>query len=313
MEPTLEVRHLRHRYVRDWAVDDVSFELTGTGISGLLGANGAGKSTTMNAICGVLQPTSGEIDVCGVRMHRESRAAKQEIGYLPQQAPLHFELTVEEYLMHAAKFRLVPARDLQRAVSRALDQCGISHVKSRLIGNLSGGYRQRVGIAQAIVHRPSVVVLDEPTNGLDPNQIQAVRELIRAIAEYQIVLLSTHILQEVAALCRNVIMLDAGKVVFDGTLTEFRGRGATAYVLIRWHRPLSESTMTALRCRYSASDIGDDGCAVGVDWQGDLEQLAHDVYEFSARHDLVIVEFRMLDKPLDEVFAIFSDVAESTA
>ena len=220
-QPIVSVQDLWHRYTKDWAVRDVNFTIEKSGIVGLLGSNGAGKSTCMNIMCGVLYATRGDVRVKGVSIREQPLAAKRQIGFLPQQAPLHAELTVREYLRHCAELRSLPVADIDDAVQHTMAKCGVAHFERRLIGALSGGYRQRVGLAQSILHRPALVVLDEPTNGLDPNQILAVRELIRGIAEDCTVLLSTHILSEVEAICDDIKMIENGEIVFEGTIDEF--------------------------------------------------------------------------------------------
>ena len=217
----VSVKNLSHRYSVQWAVKDVSFEINEKGVTGLLGSNGAGKSTTMNIICGVLNQTQGDVVINGVNLRENPVEAKKNIGFLPQQPPLYTDLTVGEYLRHAAFLRLVEPDKVDEAVDLALEKCSITHFRDRLIKNLSGGYQQRVGIAQAIVHNPQFVVLDEPTNGLDPNQIVDIRNLIRDIAKHHAVLLSTHILSEVQAICDNIYMIESGKLVFSGTMEEF--------------------------------------------------------------------------------------------
>lgn len=217
----VSVKNLSHRYSVQWAVKDVSFEINEKGVTGLLGSNGAGKSTTMNIICGVLNQTQGDVYINGVNLRENPVEAKKNIGFLPQQPPLYTDLTVGEYLRHAAFLRLVEPDKVDEAVDLALEKCSITHFRDRLIKNLSGGYQQRVGIAQAIVHNPQFVVLDEPTNGLDPNQIVDIRNLIRDIAKHHAVLLSTHILSEVQAICDNIYMIESGKLVFSGTMEEF--------------------------------------------------------------------------------------------
>lgn len=217
----VSVKNLSHRYSVQWAVKDVGFEINEKGVTGLLGSNGAGKSTTMNIICGVLNQTQGDVFINGVNLRENPVEAKKNIGFLPQQPPLYTDLTVGEYLRHAALLRLVEPDKVDEAVDLALEKCSITHFRDRLIKNLSGGYQQRVGIAQAIVHNPQFVVLDEPTNGLDPNQIVDIRNLIRDIAKHHAVLLSTHILSEVQAICDNIYMIESGKLVFSGTMEEF--------------------------------------------------------------------------------------------
>ena len=219
--PIVEVKHLSHRYSVDWAIRDINFSIEKKGILGLLGSNGAGKSTTMNIICGVLNQTEGDVFINGIDLRKNPVEAKKHIGFLPQKPPLHPDLTVDEYLVHCAVLRRMPSNEIRKAVDYAKERCAIGHFSNRLIKNLSGGYQQRVGIAQAIVHNPEFVVMDEPTNGLDPNQILEIRSLIKEIATDHAVLLSTHILSEVQATCKEIRMIEHGNMVFSGTMEEF--------------------------------------------------------------------------------------------
>ena len=220
-EAIIKVDQVSHRYSVQWAVRDISFEIPQRGIYGLLGSNGAGKSTLMNIICGVIRQTQGGVFVKGIDTREDPIASKRHIGFLPQKPPLYGDLTVQEYLIYAADLHRVPANRIREAVDEALELCSITHFRKRLLKNLSGGYQQRVGIAQAIVHKPELVVFDEPTNGLDPNQILEIRHLIRDIAEERTVVLSTHILTEVQATCDHILMVEKGKMVFAGSVDEF--------------------------------------------------------------------------------------------
>ncbi len=217
----VKVEHLSHRYSVQWAIRDINFEINQRGIMGLLGSNGAGKSTTMNIICGVLKQTEGNVFIDGIDLRENPVEAKKNVGFLPQKAPLHLDFTVDEYLTYCADLHMVDKKQIKAAVDEAKARCGITHFSKRVLQNLSGGYQQRVGIAQAIVHKPKFVVLDEPTNGLDPNQITEVRHLIKEIAEERSVLLSTHILSEVQATCRNIKMIENGQMIFSGSIEEF--------------------------------------------------------------------------------------------
>jgi ABC-2 type transport system ATP-binding protein len=219
--PILKIENLSHRYTSSWAIKDINLEITQSGIVGLLGANGAGKSTTMNIMCGVLNQTDGIVFIDGIDIRQEPEKAKKLIGFLPQTPPLYQDLTVDEYLSYCAGLRLMEKQAIAPALIDAKERCGVSHLSKRLIRNLSGGYRQRVGIAQAIIHRPSLVVLDEPINGLDPNQIVEVRALIREIANDRAVIFSSHILSEVQLLCNQIKMIDNGRMVFADTMEAF--------------------------------------------------------------------------------------------
>ncbi|MCD0488088.1 ABC transporter ATP-binding protein [Pedobacter sp. MC2016-14] len=217
----VKIENLSHRYSSSWAIRDINLEISQYGIVGLLGSNGAGKSTTMNILCGSLNQTEGNVYINGINFRDDPMRAKMEIGFLPQNPPLYLDLTVDEYLEYCASLRDMSGQVRKDAVKEAKERCGIDHFSGRLIKNLSGGYRQRVGIAQAIVHRPNVLVLDEPTNGLDPNQIIEVRNLIRDIAKDRVVIFSSHILSEVQLLCRDIKMIENGRIVFEDTMDAF--------------------------------------------------------------------------------------------
>ena len=221
MNSIVTIKDLSHRYGRDWAIKDINLSIKTSGIVGLLGSNGAGKSTTMNILCGIITPSMGQVRIGDFDIIEKPIEAKKMMGFLPQKAPLYMELTVDEYLIHCAHLRLIPKSMIKSAVDMVKEYCGVMEYSKRLIGNLSGGYQQRVGIAQAIIHKPKLVVLDEPTNGLDPVQILEVRNLIRDISEDSAVLLSTHILSEVQAVCDEIIMIEKGASVFQGSMDQF--------------------------------------------------------------------------------------------
>ena len=217
----LEIKNLSHRYTKNWAIRDINIEMHSNEILGLLGSNGAGKSTTMNILCGVLNQSEGEVFINGIDLRKNPEEAKKNIGFLPQKPPVYPDLAVEEYLKHTAHLRFVPEKEIPAALEAAMEKCGLLHMRKRLIRNLSGGYQQRVGIAQAIIHKPKLVIFDEPTVGLDPNNIAEIRELIKEIADDRAVILCTHILPEVQMICSTVKMIEAGKLVFADTIDAF--------------------------------------------------------------------------------------------
>ena len=233
----VKIEHLSHRYSSSWAIRDINIEITQSGIVGLLGSNGAGKSTTMNILCGSLNQTEGNVYVGGIDMRKAPEAAKRLIGFLPQTPPLYMDLTVDEYLEYCANLRKMRKAEIRPAMEVAKERCGIAHFSQRLIRNLSGGYRQRVGIAQAIIHRPQLVVLDEPTNGLDPNQIIEVRALIKEIAVDRAVIFSSHILSEIQVLCKEIKMIDSGRIVFSDTMDAFNNHVEPHSVLMQMENP----------------------------------------------------------------------------
>jgi ABC-2 type transport system ATP-binding protein len=237
MSSILKIDRLSHRYGASWAIRDINMEINQTGVVGLLGSNGAGKSTTMNIMCGVLNQTEGHVYIDGVDVREHPEQAKKNIGFLPQNPPVYTDLTVDEYLTYTAELRLIAKGSRRKAVEEAKERCGIAHFSSRLIGNLSGGYRQRVGIAQAIIHKPKLVVMDEPTNGLDPNQLIEVRKLIREIAKEHTVLLSSHVLSEIHLLCREVVMIEGGRMIFSDSMDAFNNYVQPRSVLVRMENP----------------------------------------------------------------------------
>jgi ABC-2 type transport system ATP-binding protein len=213
---TVEALELTRLYGGREAVSNVSFNLKQGEVLGFLGPNGAGKSTTMKMLTGNLAPSAGSVKICGIDMIENPKEAKALIGYLPEMRPLYKEFTVDEYLTIAARLHRVTGKHIKKAVENAKERCGLTHMSKRLIENLSNGYQQRVGIAQAIIHNPMVVILDEPTVGLDPIQIRDIRALIREIGGKHSVILSTHILPEVEMVCDHVQIIDKGKLVFNG-------------------------------------------------------------------------------------------------
>jgi ABC-2 type transport system ATP-binding protein len=218
----IEVEELSRRYGDFWAVDGVSFTVNEREIVGILGPNGAGKTTTIRMITGFVPPSSGRVAVNTRDMARSSVAARREIGYLPENVALYPEMRVGEYLGYRARLEGLARPDARRRIGVALERCLLAEVENQIIGTLSKGYRQRVGLATAILHDPAVLVLDEPTVGLDPRQIVAIRELIRELGTERTLLLSTHILPEVELLCDRVIIFDGGRIVAQGTPGELQ-------------------------------------------------------------------------------------------
>ena len=300
----VEVKHLSHRYSVDWAIKDINFEISTKGVFGLLGSNGAGKSTTMNIICNVLTQIEGDVFINGVDLRKDPITAKKFIGFLPQKAPLHTDMTVDEYLYHCADIRLMPKSEIPVAVERAKAKCGIAHFSKRVISNLSGGYQQRVGIAQSIIHDPMFVILDEPTNGLDPNQIIESRRLIREIAEERAVLISTHILPEVQAACDYIMMIEHGNMVFKGSIEEFNNYMDPSVLLVIMHNaPEGDSELLKIegmerverltRTRFRLHFKGDDS-------------IVSRVVNEAVRNNWHLREISLEKESLDKVFAKLS-------
>lgn len=247
MSTILKIEHLSHRYSSNWAVRDLNLEIHQNGIVGLLGSNGAGKSTTMNIICGVLSQTEGKVLINGFDIREQPEEAKKHIGFLPQMPPLYMDFTIDEYLHYTAHLRAMEKSRIKAAVEEVKEKTGIGHFSSRLIKNLSGGYKQRVGIAQAVIHKPKLVVLDEPTNGLDPNQLIEARKLIREVAQEHAVLLSSHILSEIRLLCSDVIMIESGRMVFADSMDAFDNYLQPNSMLVTLENMPAESALLAIK------------------------------------------------------------------
>jgi ABC-2 type transport system ATP-binding protein len=233
----IQVEQVSRYYGPLCALDNISFEMRRGEVLGFLGPNGAGKSTMMQIISGNLAPTTGQVLINGIDLLDRPKEAKGHLGYLPDQPPIYRELTVDEYLLYCARLNRIPANQQCSALGSAKERCGLTDVGRRLIGNLSKGFRQRVGIAQAIIHSPAVVILDEPTVGLDPIQIRDIRELIRELSDEHSVILSTHILPEVQAVCDRVQIINRGKLVFSDSIDGLQQRMQGASLQIALHRP----------------------------------------------------------------------------
>ena len=305
-EAIVKVEHLSHRYSVQWAVKDISFEIPKKGIYGLLGSNGAGKSTVMNIICGVLKQTEGNVFIHGADTRLDPLEAKKHIGFLPQQAPLYTDMTVEEYLTHSAYLRRMPDAEIKAAVEETMERCSIMHFRSRLIKNLSGGYQQRVGIAQAIVHKPALVVFDEPTNGLDPTQILDIRRLIQDIAKERTVILSTHILREVHAICDYLLMIEQGKLVFSGTVDQFDNYIVPSTIFLQLADAPAPEVLMQVEGVTGVEELGGQRFRISFeDAEGVLERLV----EASSRNRWRLVEIRPEKSSLDDIFAVLSKQA----
>ncbi|SDL10431.1 ABC-2 type transport system ATP-binding protein [Pedobacter sp. ok626] len=305
----LRIEGLSHKYSNNWAIRDINLEIGQHGILGLLGSNGAGKSTTMNIMCGVLNQTQGKVFINGIDMAEHPNEAKKLIGFLPQQPPLYMDLTVEEYLIHCAWLRLIGKTDIKNAVGEAMERCGITHFRSRLIKNLSGGYRQRVGIAQAIIHHPALVVLDEPTNGLDPNQIVEVRALIKEIALDRSVIFSSHILSEVQVLCSNITMIEGGKIVFADTMDAFNNYVEPHSLMVTMRNPPPDEQLLALSGITKIEHLTDR--QMRIFFSGDDNDITENIIEASVGQRWQLKEINVDKSSIDEIFAQLSNNPKS--
>lgn len=295
----LKIEGLSHRYSSSWAVRDINLEINQHGIVGLLGSNGAGKSTMMNIVCGVLNQTEGSVTINGVDTRKQAELAKQQIGFLPQQLPLYTDLTVDEYLQYTAELRAIPKDHIKKAITEVKEKVGIAHFSSRLIRNLSGGYKQRVGIAQAIIHKPKLVVMDEPTTGLDPNQLIEARKLLQEIGKEHTVLLSSHILPEIQLMCREIIMIEGGRIIFSDSMDAFNNYIQPGSVLISMENPPAEADLLQIHGATKVEYLTKKQIRLYFEGDADItERLVH----ASVQHNWQLRELSLERSLLDDIF-----------
>ncbi len=256
-ETLISVNQLSRFYGQQRAIENVSFDVYRGEILGFLGPNGAGKSTTMQIISGILAANHGSVKIAGHDIYDEPKAAKQHIGFLSEQPPLYTDLTVDEYLIYSGKLRGITKAELNDAVKISKQRCGLEKSGSRLINNLSKGYKQRLGIAQAIIHSPSVIILDEPTSGLDPIQIHEIRDLMKELAEVHSVILSTHILSEVQSLCDRVLIINHGNIVLDQLLQQLQGNQKIESIVIGLKYPPKLDDLLTIDGVIGAESVGE--------------------------------------------------------
>ncbi len=301
----IKVQHLTKKYGKVKALNDVTFTVEEGEIVGFLGPNGAGKTTTMNIITGYLSSTSGSVSIDGCDIVDNPSQAKSRIGYLPEQPPLYLNMTVNEFLefVYDLKGCLLPK---EKHLNEVCELTGITKVRHRLIGNLSKGYRQRVGIAQALVCNPPVLILDEPTIGLDPAQIIEIRSLIRKLGIKHTVILSSHILSEVQAICSRIIMLDHGKVVADSSTAELGKNtgGSKLKLIVEGSRKDALETLMNLSCVTKAEVKSQQSSSVAefelsCDSSYDVRR---EIFNSMAKKDFVILEFKSTEPSLEDIF-----------
>lgn len=301
----IEVRHLTKRYGAHLAVDDLSFTVEAGKIYGLLGPNGAGKSTTMNIITGCLAASEGEVIVNGHDIFEEPVAAKKCVGYLPEIPPVYTDMTVDEYLRFIAEAKDVPAKARKAQLEEIVESTGLTDVRGRLINNLSKGYRQRVGIAQALVGNPEIVILDEPTVGLDPKQIIEIRDLIRTLGQKHTVILSSHILSEVSAVCDSVMIIAHGKLVANGTpeeLTRLFAGDQEIHMEFKGGEGAVRSALGALNNAAVADIVCENGVTRATLRPENGADIREAVFRACAKADLPILEMHTEQASLEEIF-----------
>ncbi len=307
----IEVEHLTKDYGTVVAVRDVSFQVGRGEVVGFLGPNGAGKSTTLRILAGFLGATAGRVRIDGHDIVEESIEARRCIGYMPEASPLYPEMRVREYLRFRAAVKKVPRRERDSAVDRSMEQAAVTEMSGTLIGHLSKGYRQRVGLADALVSNPPLLILDEPTAGLDPNQIREVRRLVRELGESHTILVSTHILSEVESTCDRAVVIDRGRLVAQGTLEELRARRAASGAVFVLRDPDKRARSLLSKAegvkKASSAAAGDDGLLrVRVRYEKDVEDpgaLLEGLVAKLVAADIGVREASPARATLEEVFA----------
>ncbi|MCU7551226.1 gliding motility-associated ABC transporter ATP-binding subunit GldA [Chitinophagaceae bacterium LB-8] len=300
-EMSVEVRGLTKVYGSQRAVDNISFSLAKGEIVGFLGPNGAGKSTTMKMITGYLEPDGGQIHVSGIDVQQSPLETKKRIGYLPESNALYYDMYVREYLQFIAGIHHVAGARVQ--VEQVIETVGLTPESNKKIGQLSKGYKQRVGIAAALLHSPEVLILDEPTSGLDPNQIVEIRQVIKEQGKDKIVLFSSHILQEVEAICDRVIIINKGKIVADDQLSNLRKRSTTNVVKVSFQEPLEAEWLRRLPDAKTITKVDTYTWSIETDQP---DALRKEVLEMALQHNLNINSLQNERQSLEEVFRLLT-------
>ena len=294
---SIQVHQLTKIYGTQTAVDSISFEIEPGEIVGFLGPNGAGKSTTMKMLTCYIPPTSGEAKVCGLDVSDQSIAVRKHVGYLPEHNPLYLDMYVKEYLAFAAGMGGV--KNVKNRVEEVIALTHLGREKHKKIGQLSKGYRQRVGLAQAIIHDPDVLILDEPTSGLDPNQVMEIRDLIRSLGSNKTIMLSTHIMQEVEAICSRVIIIDKGHIVADDKLDNLRSQTSEKWIVrVQFATIVSEKDLKTIPGILQVTSLGNNAWRLS----GDNPQFRQAVSHFALASNLEVTELVSEKDNLETIF-----------
>jgi ABC-2 type transport system ATP-binding protein len=298
----ISVQNLTKRYGDLVALDNVSFQVQRGDVLGFLGPNGAGKTTAMRIITAYMPPTEGTVHVAGFDVVENPIEAKRQIGYLPENLPLYNDMTVDGYLDFVADIKQIPGKNKKNRIGLAMEKCGITDVRKRLIGNLSKGYRQRIGIAQAIVHDPAIIVLDEPTIGLDPKQIIEIRELIKNLSGERTVILSTHILPEVTMTCTRVAIINEGKIVLEESLDKLSEKVETAQNLFLKIGYKEGGVKEKILSLEAVSNVSETSSGEFIIQSGEGKDIREDLAIIVVENGWGLLELRPLTQTLEEIF-----------
>lgn len=296
---SFQVNHLSKIYGRQKAVDDISFSIEKGEIVGFLGPNGAGKSTTMKIATTYLPPSSGKVLVNGLDVEEQPMKVKKIIGYLPEHNPLYLDMYVHEYLRFIGSVYGLSSKQLKPRIGQIVEMCGLSQEQNKRIELLSKGYRQRVGLAQALIHNPEVLILDEPTSGLDPNQIIEIRKLIKQISQNKTVIFSTHIMQEVQALCDRVIVINKGQIVADDQLKNIiKGKGGAAVLVVELQGEINQEDLLKVQ---GVAEIYKSGSAFRIVSEEGVDIRA-ELFRFTAERNISVISLKQEENTLEEIF-----------
>ncbi len=299
---SVTVQNLYKSYGKQLVLDDISFSIPNGEIVGFLGNNGAGKSTTMKIITGYVEADKGKVEVCGIDITKDPLEASRKIGYLPEHNPIYPEMFVKEYLRFVAKIYKLGKQTNSR-VDEMIEKTGLTREYKKKIGMLSKGYRQRVGLAQALIPNPEVLILDEPTTGLDPNQIVEVRNLIKEIGKEKTVMLSTHIMQEVSAICKRVIIINKGQIVADDkeSVIVSSSSGTGFSVLVEFNKAQDINTLKKIESVVSVSSVSENTYLFES-----LKDVREDIFHYSVSNGYIILTMKQQERTMEEVFRSFT-------
>ncbi len=308
----IQVSHLTKFYGPRAAVNDLTFEVKKGEIVGFLGPNGAGKSTTMKILTGFMPASSGSAKIAGYDVFASPLEVKRNIGFLPENPPVYPEMQVQDYLQFAAELHQVPREKLRTAVDHALTKTSLGDVRHRLIGNLSKGFRQRVGLAQALVHNPAILILDEPTVGLDPKQIIEIRELIKGLGGEHTVILSSHILPEVTATCERIIVISKGRIVAEDTIDQLTTRIKKGVIYSLVVKNPDPTGVAAIRNIPGIHTVTQAGPKLVIEVQSGTNEIRDQIIETAVKKEMGVLEFSAEKVSLEEIFLQLTTIETPT-